>query len=97
MPIDVFAVPGAFKMPLLPETLARIGYYVASIAAAFVVNGQICRNDFVPTKMVKGLMHACLETEVLCLSVSLTQPAALRHDDRQDTICAFKSAKAERI
>ena len=70
--IDVFAVPGAFEMPLLAKKLARTGDYAAVVAAAFVVDGGIYRHDFVAAAVVNGLMQAGLETGVPCLSISLT-------------------------
>ena len=70
--IDVFAVPGAFELPLLAKKLAQTGDYVAVVAAALVVDGGIYRHDFVAAAVINGLMQAGLDTGVPCLSVSLT-------------------------
>lgn len=70
--VDVFAVPGAFELPLFSRDLARTGNYAAIAAAAFVVDGGIYRHEFVAQAVVNGLMQAGLETGVPILSVSLT-------------------------
>ena len=70
--VDVFAVPGAFEMPLMARDLATTGSYVAIAAAALVVDGGIYRHDFVAQAVVDALMHVGLDTGVPILSVSLT-------------------------
>lgn len=70
--IEVFAVPGAFEMPLLAKKLAQTGQYDAVVAAAFVVDGGIYRHDFVSAAVVDGLMAAQMATDVPVFSVSLT-------------------------
>lgn len=70
--IDVFAVPGAFEMPLMARDLAASGHYAAVVCAAFVVDGGIYRHDFVAQAVVDGLMRVGLDTGVPVLSVSLT-------------------------
>lgn len=70
--VDVFDVPGAFEMPLMPRDLALTGQYDAIICAALVVDGGIYRHDFVASAVVDGLMRAGLDAGVPVLSVSLT-------------------------
>ena len=70
--VEVFAVPGAFEMPLFAKELAKTGKYSAVVAAALVVDGGIYRHDFVAQAVLTGLMQAGLETGVPILSVSLT-------------------------
>ena len=70
--VDVFAVPGAFEMPLMARDLASTGRYGAVACAAFVVDGGIYRHEFVAQAVVDGLMRAGLDTGVPVLSVSLT-------------------------
>ena len=70
--VEVFAVPGAFEMPLFAKELAKTGKYSAIVAAALVVDGGIYRHDFVAQAVLTGLMQAGLETGVPILSVSLT-------------------------
>jgi 6,7-dimethyl-8-ribityllumazine synthase len=83
--VDVFAVPGAFEMPLLAKRLAKTGRYDAIVAAAFVVDGGIYRHDFVASAVVTGLMDAQLATEVPMFSVSLTP----HHYQPTDVLTAF--------
>jgi 6,7-dimethyl-8-ribityllumazine synthase len=70
--VDVFAVPGAFEIPLLARTLAKGGRYAAVVGAAFVVDGGIYRHEFVAESVVAGLMQAQLEADVPILSAVLT-------------------------
>ena len=70
--VDVFAVPGAFEIPLQARSLAKSGRYVAVVGAAFVVDGGIYRHEFVAESVVAGLMQAQLEADVPILSAILT-------------------------
>jgi 6,7-dimethyl-8-ribityllumazine synthase len=70
--IDVFAVPGAFEIPLQAKLLAKTGRYAAIVGAGFVVNGGIYRHEFVAQAVISGLMQVQLETEVPVLSAVLT-------------------------
>ena len=70
--VDVFAVPGAFEIPLQARSLAKSGRYAAVVGAAFVVDGGIYRHEFVAESVVAGLMQAQLEANVPILSAVLT-------------------------
>jgi 6,7-dimethyl-8-ribityllumazine synthase len=70
--IDVFDVPGAFEIPLMARDLAMTNRYAAIAAAAFVVDGGICRHEFVAKAVVDGLMRASMDSNVPVLSISLT-------------------------
>ncbi len=70
--VDVFAVPGAFEIPLVARDLARSGRYAAILGAAFVVNGGIYRHDFVADTVVGALMQVQMESDVPVLSAVLT-------------------------
>jgi 6,7-dimethyl-8-ribityllumazine synthase len=70
--IDIFAVPGAFEIPLQAKLLAKTGRYAAIVGAGFVVNGGIYRHEFVAQAVISGLMQVQLETEVPVLSAVLT-------------------------
>lgn len=75
-----FDVPGAFEMPLLARKLGKRGKYDAIICAALVVDGGICRHNFVAQAVVNGLMTAQMDSGVPTFSASLTphhfQPTA---------------------
>ena len=70
--IDVFAVPGAFEIPLHAKRLATSGRYAAVVACALVVDGGIYRHEFVANTVVSTLMALQLETEVPMISAVLT-------------------------
>lgn len=74
-PVETFAVPGAFEMPLLARQLAEQGEFAAVVAAAFVVDGGIYRHEFVAAAVVDGLMRAQMDSGVPVFSVSLTPQA----------------------
>ncbi len=82
--IDIFAVPGAFELPLLARKLARSGRYEAVVACALVVDGGIYRHDFVASAVVQGLMTAQLESDVPVLSVVLTPHNFQPHGEHQE-------------
>ena len=66
--IDVFAVPGAFEIPLHAKRLATSGRYAAVVACALVVDGGIYRHEFVANTVVSTLMALQLETDVPMIS-----------------------------
>jgi 6,7-dimethyl-8-ribityllumazine synthase len=70
--VEVFAVPGAFEIPLVARDLARSGRYAAILGSAFVVNGGIYRHDFVADTVVGALMQVQMESDVPVLSAVLT-------------------------
>ncbi len=97
--IDVFAVPGAFELPLLAKKLAHSGRYEAIVACALVVDGGIYRHDFVAAAVVQALMTVQLETEVPVLSVVLTPHQFQPNTEHQDFFGAHfvvKGAEAAR-
>ena len=65
-------VPGAFELPLMARKLAASGHFAAVIGCALIVNGGICRHDFVSAAVVDGLMRVQLDTGVPVFSVALT-------------------------
>ena len=70
--VEVFAVPGAFEIPLQARTLARSGRYAAVVGCAFVVDGGIYRHEFVAEAVVSALMQAQMESDIPILSAVLT-------------------------
>ncbi len=70
--IDVFAVPGAFEIPLHAKRLAVSGRYAAVVACALVVDGGIYRHEFVANTVITTLMALQLETGVPMISAVLT-------------------------
>ena len=70
--VEIFAVPGAFEIPLQARTLANSGRYAAVVGCAFVVDGGIYRHEFVAQTVVAALMQAQMEADVPILSAVLT-------------------------
>lgn len=70
--VAVFAVPGAFEIPLHAQRLARSGRFDAIAACALVVDGGIYRHDFVASAVVDGLMRVQLDADVPVFSAVLT-------------------------
>src|SRR6201998_2117439 len=68
--IDFFEVPGSLEIPLHALFLAESGRYAAIVAAGFVVNGGIYRQDFVADAVIKGLMRVRLDTKGPVLSAA---------------------------
>lgn len=81
--IDLFAVPGAFEIPLHAKLLAKSGRYDGIVACGFVVDGGIYRHEFVADAVIRGLMQVQLETEVPVFSVVLTPQHFHEHEQHR--------------
>jgi 6,7-dimethyl-8-ribityllumazine synthase len=78
--IDIFAVPGAFEIPLHAKLLAQSNRYSAVVACGFVVDGGVYRHEFVAHAVIDGLMRVQLDTDVPVFSVVLTPQQFHEHD-----------------
>ena len=94
-PIDVHDVPGAFEIPLLAQTLARRGEYMAIVACALVVDGGIYRHDFVAGAVIDGLMRVQLDASVPVFSVVLTPKDFHEHSTHREFFSAHFVTKGE--
>jgi 6,7-dimethyl-8-ribityllumazine synthase len=81
--VDLYAVPGAFEIPLHAKLLAKMGKYVAIVAAGLVVDGGIYRHDFVAQAVISGLMQVQLESEIPVFSAVLTPHHFHEHAEHQ--------------
>ncbi len=81
--VDLFAVPGAFEIPLQAKLLAKSGRYAAIVAAGFVVDGGIYRHEFVADAVIAALMRVQLDTEVPVISAVLTPQRFHAHEEHQ--------------
>ena len=61
---DIYAAPGAFEIPLLAQTLARIGRYDGVVCLGCVIKGDTAHFEFISLGATMGLMQAALQTEV---------------------------------
>jgi 6,7-dimethyl-8-ribityllumazine synthase len=82
--IDYFEVPGSLEIPLHALLLAESGRYAAIVAAGFVVNGGIYRNEFVAEAVISGLMRVQLDTKVPIISAVLTLQNFHEHDEHKN-------------
>jgi 6,7-dimethyl-8-ribityllumazine synthase len=81
--IDFYEVPGSFEIPLHASLLAKSGRYAAIVAAGFVVDGGIYRNEFVAEAVIGGLMRVQLETGVPVISAVLTPQHFHEHEEHR--------------
>jgi len=82
--IDLFAVPGAFEIPLHAARLAASGRYAGIATCALVVDGGIYRHDFVATAVIDGLMRVQLDSGVPVFSAVLTPHHFHEHAEHRD-------------
>ncbi len=79
---DVFAVPGAFELPLAASYLARTGRYDGVACLGAVIRGETDHYDFVCAEAARGIQDVQLRTGVPCafgvLTVSTMEQALAR-------------------
>jgi len=82
--VDIYAVPGAFEIPLHAARLAATGRYAAIATCALVVDGGIYRHDFVAAAVIDGLMRVQLDSGVPVFSAVLTPHHFHEHAEHRD-------------
>jgi 6,7-dimethyl-8-ribityllumazine synthase len=79
---DVFAVPGAFELPLAASYLANCGRYDGVACLGAVIRGETDHYDFVCAEAARGIQDVQLRTGVPCafgvLTVSTMEQALAR-------------------
>ena len=70
--VDVFAVPGAFELPLAASCAARSGRYGGVACLGAVIRGETDHYDYVCAATARGLMRVQLDTGVPCAFGVLT-------------------------
>jgi 6,7-dimethyl-8-ribityllumazine synthase len=79
---DVFAVPGAFELPLAASYLAATGRYDGVACLGAVIRGETDHYDFVCAEAARGIQDVALRTGVPCafgvLTVSTMEQALAR-------------------
>ena len=74
---DVFAVPGAFELPLLAREAARSERYAAVVCLGAVIRGETPHFDFVCQEAAAGIARVALETgKPVAFGVLTTDDAA---------------------
>lgn len=81
--VELFALPGAFEIPLHAKALAASRRFDAIIACGLVVDGGIYRHDFVATAVIDGLMRVQLDSDVPVFSAVLTPHHFHEHGEHQ--------------
>jgi 6,7-dimethyl-8-ribityllumazine synthase len=59
---DIFAVPGAFELPLLAREAARSARYAAVVCLGAVIRGETPHFDYVCQEAAAGIARVSLET-----------------------------------
>lgn len=62
--ITVAWIPGAFKIPVVAQKMAKSGKYDAIICVGAVIRGSTTHYDYVCNEVSKGIAHVSLETGV---------------------------------
>jgi len=70
--VDVFAVPGAFELPLAASYAARSGRYGGVACLGAVIRGETDHYDYVCAEAARGVQQVQLETGVPCAFGVLT-------------------------
>ena len=95
--IDVFALPGAFEIPLHAQVLARAGRHAAIVACGLVVDGGIYRHEFVADAVISGLMRVQLDTGVPVFSAVLTPKNFHEHAEHREFFSAHFVVKGTEV
>jgi 6,7-dimethyl-8-ribityllumazine synthase len=88
--VDMFAVPGAFELPLAASYAARSGRYGGVACLGAVIRGETDHYDYVCAETARGLMRVQLDTGVPCAFGVLTcdtmeQALARAGGEKRDT------------
>ncbi|MGA2470201.1 MAG: 6,7-dimethyl-8-ribityllumazine synthase [Solirubrobacteraceae bacterium] len=82
--IDVFAVPGAFELPLAAQYAAGSGRYRGIACVGAVIRGETDHYDYVCAEVARGIQDVQLRTGVPCgfgvLTVERMEQALARVD-----------------
>ena len=74
---DVYAVPGAFELPLLANEAARSSRYAAVVCLGAVIRGETPHFDYVCRETAAGIARVSLETgKPVAFGVLTTDDAA---------------------
>lgn len=64
--VDVFAVPGAFELPLAAQMAAQSERYVGIACLGAVIRGETSHYDHVCNEAARGIQDVALRTGVPC-------------------------------
>ena len=64
--VDVFAVPGAFELPLAAQMVAQTERYAGIACLGAVIRGETSHYDYVCNEAARGIQDVALQTGVPC-------------------------------
>ena len=64
--VEVFAVPGAFELPLAAQMAAQTGRYAGIACLGAVIRGETSHYDHVCNEAARGIQDVALRTGVPC-------------------------------
>jgi 6,7-dimethyl-8-ribityllumazine synthase len=64
--VDVFAVPGAFELPLAAQMVAQTERYAGIACLGAVIRGETSHYDYVCNEAARGIQDVALRTGVPC-------------------------------
>lgn len=64
--VDVFAVPGAFELPLATQMAAQSERYVGIACLGAVIRGDTSHYDYVCNEAARGIQDVALRTGIPC-------------------------------
>ncbi len=70
--VDLFAVPGAFELPLAAKYAAQSGKYDGVACLGAVIRGETTHYDYVCNESARGIQDVQLQTGVPCAFGVLT-------------------------
>lgn len=82
--IQVVRVPGAFEIPLVARTMARVNHVDAVICLGAVIRGDTPHFDYICSEVSRGIGQAALETEVPIIFGVLTTETVAQAEERAD-------------
>lgn len=92
--IDVVWAPGSYEVPLVAQTLAKSGKYVAVIALACIIRGGTPHFDYVASEISKGLANVSLQTGIPVAFGVLTTNSIEQAVERAGTKMGNKGTEA---
>lgn len=92
--LQVIKVPGAWEMPVVAATLAKLGQTDAIVCLGCVVRGDTPHFDFVAGENARGLTAVATDSGIPILNGVLTTNTMQQALDRADGIMGNKGAEA---
>lgn len=82
--IHVVRVPGAFEIPLVAQTMAKVGCVDAVICLGAVIRGDTPHFDYICAEVSRGLGQVALDTGLPIIFGVLTTETVAQAEERAD-------------